>query len=108
MEWKFQDMNHVTAREVARRAAFHMRLRDMYMALPPIEKAESIGPQIVVEHHPLSEQRSICFAHNYDTGAVQVAVNGMSVFQACILCDTFAHFCNRTLGEIKGATADGS
>ena len=106
--WRYQDMNQVTAREILKRVALHLRLADMYKpdALMIAEHPEA-GYMIDVEYHPDLPEKSICIAHHPESGAIQAAISGMTIFQACILCDSASYefdMSNYAVVEEHGAT----
>lgn len=90
MEWKYQDMNQVVARELCQRAALHLRLTDMYNRSDGIKTHPEAGLMAQVEYYPDLPEKSVCFAYHPKSGAFQASVSGMTIFQACILLESAA------------------
>lgn len=106
MSWKTQDMNFVTARECAARAALHIRKMDMYAVGGAESRKVDSGTMIVVTAYPDEDMQTICLAHNPEDGAIQVAVNGVTLFQATILCESFVFEMNKQMiGEAMNGAA---
>ena len=91
INWKYQDMNPVTAREILKRLVTHLRMTDIYQSSLGIVVHEKAGPMMQVEYLIDMPEATICVAHHPASGAVQAAVSGMTIFQACILCDSVSN-----------------
>lgn len=108
LSWKTQDMNFVTARECAARAALHIRRVDMYGSDQEWGRIvdDDIGPMVIMNRFDSEDQQTICIAHETGSGAVQIAVNGMAMFQATILCESLVSEMNKAMvgEEMNGAT----
>lgn len=105
--WKTQDMNFVTARECAARLGMFVRMTDMFSGTFPEAIVDSVaGRMIEFERFGDEEKQTICMAHHPGSGAIQAAINGMTLFQATILCESFVFEMNKAMmGEtMNGAT----
>lgn len=98
MAWKIQDMNFATARECAARAALHLRKMDIYaIGGNESREIEGVGPMVVAAVYPDEEMQTVCLVHEPESGAIQVAVNGITIFQATILCESFVFEMNQRM-----------
>ena len=93
LEWKYQDMNHVTMRELLLRLAMYLRMRELFEQMPLVEEGE-VGSMITVREYPELLEQKICISYEPLTGAMQAAISGIPVFQACVLCESVAHYLN--------------
>lgn len=85
LDWKTENMAYPAAREVCKRVALFIRMTDMGLDTRLV--VSDTGNMIVLEHEWTGEQPKVCAVLLHETGAIQVAVSGTSLFQATYLCD---------------------
>jgi len=97
VEWRTQDILHVQAREAFERLGLYLRHKDMFGTVPPPMFIRGVGKTIEVSVYPDLPEKQICLAFEPETGAFQVAISGMDLLQACILCTTVVHLISRDM-----------
>ena len=85
LDWKTEEISYPAAREVCKRAALFIRMTDMGLDTRLV--VSDVGNMMVLEHDWTGEQPKVCMALLHETGAIQVAVSGTSLFQATFMCD---------------------
>ena len=95
INWKFQEMTYHQIREVCKRIVQSVR-----------SGVSGIGNLVALEHYPEDEEMKVCVVFLPIVGAIQVAVNGISLFDACILCDEVVWYIDHQILSGANVTAN--
>jgi len=84
MDWRTENMDYATTKEVCKRVALYLRMTDLTLDTR-VETVSDIGKMVTLEHVPGSPK--VCIVLLLELGALQIMIQGTSHVGACQLCD---------------------